>query len=47
MLDLTNLLTFFCCAALFDAKIMLLLLRNNELYMNKVNKANCRCDLRE
>ena len=30
MLDLTNLLTF-CWVALFDAKILLLFLRNNEL----------------
>ena len=30
MLDLTNLLNFFCWIALFDARIMLLLLRNNE-----------------
>ena len=31
MLDITNLLNFFCWVALFDAKIHLLLLRNNEL----------------
>ena len=31
MLDLTNLLNFFCWVAVFDAKIMLLILRNNEL----------------
>ena len=30
MLDLTNLLNFFCWVALFDAKIMSFL-RNNEL----------------
>ena len=30
MLDLTDLLNFFCWVALFDAKILLLLLRNNE-----------------
>ena len=31
MLDLTNLLNFFRWVALFDAKILLLFLRNNEL----------------
>ena len=31
MLDLTKLLNFFCWIALFDARILLLLLRNNEL----------------
>ena len=31
MLDLTNSLNFFCWVALFDAEILLLLLRNNEL----------------
>ena len=31
MLDLTDLLNFFCWVALFDAKIRLLYLRNNEL----------------
>ena len=31
MLDLTNLQNFFCWVALFNAKILLLLLRNNEL----------------
>ena len=31
MLDLTNLCNFFYCVALFDAKILLLILRNNEL----------------
>ena len=31
MLDLTNLLNFLCWVALFNAKTLLLLLRNNEL----------------
>ena len=35
MLHLTNLLNFFGCVALFDAKILSLLLRNNELAWEK------------
>ena len=31
MLDLTSLLNFFCWVALFDARSLLLLLRNNEV----------------
>ena len=31
MLDLTNLLNVFCWVVLFDTKILLLLLRDNEL----------------
>ena len=45
MLDLTNsLLTFFCWVELFDAKILLLLLRNNELTWAKSIKLISCCN---
>ena len=32
MLDLTNILIPFCCMMLFNAKIILLILRHNEIH---------------
>ena len=43
-LDLINLLKFFCWVALFDTKILLLLLRNNELTCAKSIKLISFCN---
>ena len=44
VLDLTKLLNFFCWIALFDARILLLLLRNNELTWAKSIKLISCCN---
>ena len=44
MLYLTNLLSFLCCVALSDVKILLLLLRNNELSSAKSIKLISCCN---
>ena len=44
MLDLTNLFNLFCWVELFDTKILLLLLRNNELTWSKAIKLISCCN---